>query len=1021
MKLKRLLAAFLTFVMLFGAVANLSILPVFAANKDEDEEKPAVVIDYMTKVFENPEEKLATMDLMLEEYGYQLYYEPNTGEVAYRKVSTGETIFTNPYDVPASFTTKAGKTASSSKDIKKMLLSQIIVKFSDGTKDETFYSYTEAAERGQIVVKNIKNGIRVEYAIGRQETRKLVPRLISKERFETLILPYITNERTYKRMKVYFLEKNPYDNSLSERAVKEMNTQFPITNKMAVYIFDPDATERDLNEIEQYIKLYCPHYTYESLMEDHMITEYEGNDQDPAVFKMSLEYYLDEDGLTVRLPANGIRFNETSYSLTSIQVLPFMGAGKSDNTGYTFYPDGAGTLVRFEDLTTSRTITGELYGMDYAYHTLASSHMETLRLPVYGLVENVKNVTVHEEEVVVPGYTDIYGDWVEETTEIVTTEEVVTYDRGFLAIVEEGDALAKVTTNHGAFVTHRYNSCYTTFNPRPSDSYNLNEAISVGADTQWNVVSKRKYTGSYRIRFIHLTDDEIAKENKVKDYYECSYVGMAKAYRDYLENNGTLTRLTKETVKDQLPLYIESFGAIDTASTFLSIPITVKTPLTTFENLKTMYTELSEAGISNINFRLTGFANGGMVSSMPYNVKFEKVLGGNEGYSEFIEYAEANDFGVYPDFDIMYFKKSAAFDGYKSVDDAVRTIDNRYTTKRIYDSTSQTLQKTGLLAISPPSLRKFYEAFTKDLKELGISGISVSTLGSDLNSDFNKNEPYNREDAKNYVVDILEDMYENYSDIMVDGGNSYIFKYVSHILNASLDSSRNVYASEMVPFLGMVLHGYINFAGSPTNMAGDIRYEILRIIENGAAPYFTLSYQNTTELKNDKDLAKYYSVAYDIWKEDLIEVYNELNEALGDLQAKRIDDHEFLIGERTPSEKELKEEAEAIEKAAQELAKLEEEEAAKKALQLARENYLRQEQGLAPLDKLEEKVEVKEEVEEEVEEDTGYKYTKYTVDNGSIVKVTYEGGTSFILNYNSFEVTADGYTVPALGYVKIDG
>ena len=64
-----------------------------------------------------------------------------------------------------------------------------------------------------------------------------------------------------------------------------------------------------------------------------------------------------------------------------------------------------------------------------------------------------------------------------------------------------------------------------------------------------------------------------------------------------------------------------------------------------------------------------------------------------------------------------------------------------------------------------------------------------------------------------------------------------------------------------------------------------------------------------------------------------------------------------------------------------------------------------------------------EEEEEEVEEDTGYKYTKYTSDEGRIVKVTYEGGTSFILNYNNFEITvADGgktYTIGALDYVKI--
>ena len=58
------------------------------------------------------------------------------------------------------------------------------------------------------------------------------------------------------------------------------------------------------------------------------------------------------------------------------------------------------------------------------------------------------------------------------------------------------------------------------------------------------------------------------------------------------------------------------------------------------------------------------------------------------------------------------------------------------------------------------------------------------------------------------------------------------------------------------------------------------------------------------------------------------------------------------------------------------------------------------------------------------EEDDGeYKYTKYTDDGGNIVKVTYENGTFFILNYNFFDVTVvlDGttYTIARNGGVKV--
>lgn len=1018
MKIKRLLAAFLTFLMVFGAVANLSILPVFAAEAAAEEE--GSTIDYMTQIYESDEEKLATMELLLEEYGYQLYYEKYTGEVACVNTVTGETLFSNPIDIPKSFTSaNDGTSTSSSADIKSMLMSQIIIKYTNNDKEVNFYSYTEAAARNQIVQKNIKNGIRVEYTMGREETRKLVPRLIEVDRFQTLILDYIDDPTALKKIEAFYTKKDPNDPELTERAVKELQATFPITNKMAVYVFDPYASERELNLIEQYIKTYCPHYTYETLQEDHTMTEYEGTESDPALFKLSLEYYLDENGLSVRLPANGIRFNETRYSLTYIMVLPFMGAGSSDYKGYTFYPDGTGTIVRFEDLSAPRTITGDLYGMDFAYHSLSSSHMETLRLPVYGVVENYVTTKQTVTEEVIPEYYDEYGDLIPETIKTTTTKEEVETDRGYLAIIEEGDALAKITTNHGAFVTHRYNSCYTTFYPRPKDSYNLAESISVGANAEWTVVSKRKYTGSYRIRFVQLTDTNVAEEKNLKNYYECSYIGMANAYRDYLERSGIITRLTDADVKAQIPLYIESFGVIDVDDTFLSIPVTVKTPLTTFENLKTMYTELSEAGVSNINFRLTGYTNGGMWHTMPYYVKFEKAIGGNDGYKDFLTFASEKGFGVYPDFDFMYNQKSKLFDGFSSRTDAVKTIDDRYTRKRVYDSSTQSLDRTGLLAVSPMALSKFYNHFSTEIEKLGLNGISVATLGTDLNSDFDKKDPYNREDAKTYVQNVLADMQADCPNIMIDGGNAYTFKYVKHILNASLDSSHNVYASEMVPFFGMVLHGFISFAGTPTNMAGDINYEILRIIENGAAPYFTLCYQNIAELKDSFDLSDYYSVSYDIWKDDLVDKYMQINDALGDLQTKLIIDHEFLIGERTPTEREIAEDKAAEDKAAEDEAKALEEKAAKDALKKAREDYLKAEAGEVVEAPVEEPA-AEEVVEETPTEESGeYVYTKYTIDNGQIVKVSYEGGVSFILNYNNFEVTVGEYTIPALGYLKI--
>jgi hypothetical protein len=109
----------------------------------------------------------------------------------------------------------------------------------------------------------------------------------------------------------------------------------------------------------------------------------------------------------------------------------------------------------------------------------------------------------------------------------------------------------------------------------------------------------------------------------------------------------------------------------------------------------------------------------------------------------------------------------------------------------------------------------------------------------------------------------------------------------------------------------MVLHGYVQFAGEPINMEGNIDYAFLKAIENGANLNFILSYQNTNLLKNYETSSKNYSVRYDIWFDDLVGIYNELNSVVKDLQTSLIVDHQFIDGQRIPDDDEILADSEA--------------------------------------------------------------------------------------------------------------
>lgn len=953
MNFKKIMSLFLAVLMLCGSMTGLSVITASAAEVAETTTAPeeTTLINYLfTELYASPEEKLASMKLMTTKGNYAIYALENSGEVAVKDLTTGQILFTNPYDVGA---------ATASDSVKNEIMSQIVVKFEENGREKDYTSFEYAAMRDQIKVKNIKNGIRVEYTIGREEARRLVPRMIEKSRFESLIQAPMEEYYgvTYADAQIFRYEKGhplasasfylckqmsyfvykSLDDCSSDRLKQDLLDAFPIVDKMDIYILDKAATTTEIEKIEEVIKTACPNYSYEEMDYDHQLTEYSGEEENPPVFKMALEYTLDADGFTVRLPANGIRYNESKFQLTNLSILPYMGAGNNAYSGYTFYPDGSGALFSFEDLADQNTYTvaSKIYGVDYAYHQISGTYQQAVRYPVFGIVENTdyydciymdeqtgEDVTTRLSGVVYDGVLKAQEDGltssplIKKYGNLVNNSEAekIQVKRGYVAIIEEGDALTELVTYH-AGVLSPYDTVKMNFNPRPKDSYNVADSISVGSNSEWTVVSNRKYVGNYKIHYVMLTDENDAAQKKLPadSWYEASWLGMAKAYRDYLVGNGVLNTLSAEQTSGDIPLYIESFGATETIEKVMSIPVEVMRPLTSAQDVITMYEELSEAGATNINFKLTGYANGGVLySTIPYRLKWEKAVGKDVSMQELFDYAaglEEGELGLFPEFDFSYVVSTKAFDGFRLRKHAVRTIDDRVTFQRGYIATQQRHWGMLKLAISPAYFNHFYEKLMENyLQYDNVNGISVSTLGNALNSDFDEDEPYNREDSKGFVQKALEYISganDNTLQVMVDGGNAFTWQYADHILGAALDSSRYIKASYSVPFIGVVLHGYKNFAGTPLNMEGDVNYAKLKAIENGASVYFTLSYQNTQVMKENEELSKYYSIRYDIWKDDVVEIYNELNRELKDVQNKIITDHQFLAGFRVPDSAEL--------------------------------------------------------------------------------------------------------------------
>ena len=161
--MKRILALLLTVIMMFGTFAiDLSAVAVSDILMTNEEGKPipgevdweSTVKQYLTLPFESEREKLATMEMMYEKDGYQLWADLYTGEVATVKLESGQILLSNPYDIGIETDIKKG----TSENIRNELFSQIIIKYTDNDTDKTMNSFKEAASRGQVNFEYIKNG-----------------------------------------------------------------------------------------------------------------------------------------------------------------------------------------------------------------------------------------------------------------------------------------------------------------------------------------------------------------------------------------------------------------------------------------------------------------------------------------------------------------------------------------------------------------------------------------------------------------------------------------------------------------------------------------------------------------------------------------------------------------------------------------------------------------------------------------------------------------------------------------------
>ncbi|MFW6312092.1 MAG: DUF5696 domain-containing protein, partial [Nanoarchaeota archaeon] len=458
-------------------------------------------------------------------------------------------------------------------------------------------------------------------------------------------------------------------------------------------------------------------------------------------------------------------------------------------------------------------------------------------------------------------------------------------DKALFAIIEEGASMARIRANIAGQVDD-YNRIYTGFYLIPLSPLEIENKAEdrrmpgEGSNSPLGINSyaSRLFQGDIKIKYKFLYNEK------------ANYAGMADYYRNYLIENNYLKQL--ET-KDDIPFILDLVGAIEKRKLFWGVPRNVLTSLTTYEQSKEIISSLLQRDINNLKVRFEGMFSGGVRNKFPKDIK---LVGEQIKLQQFYEKEGENDIEIFPDINFLHVYKNSLFDNFNPKKYASRRLDYKIAEDQFYQfSSDQKSPEVSYYILSPHYLDFTVDDFLKSYQEKNVSGFSLGKMGTKLNSDFRSKKPgyVDRVQAKDITKKQFNKFKENDLKLMIEGSNSYVLPYANYLRHIPITSSKFNIFDRDIPFLQMVLHGYIDYTGTNINLSEDPQIAFLKTIETGSVPYYKLAYSPSSVVQQT-NFDHYFSINYKQWIDHAAEIYQKTNLVYNDLRTKKIIDHKEI-------------------------------------------------------------------------------------------------------------------------------
>lgn len=533
-----------------------------------------------------------------------------------------------------------------------------------------------------------------------------------------------------------------------------------------------------------------------------------------------------------------------AYKLVTMDLVRAFGAGRADEEGYIFVPDGSGAVINFNNGKTSTAVyKSKVYGEDMAISKITMPNKtEQVYLPVLGIVKNLDSST-----------------------------------EAMLGVVTQGDAYAYVNASVNGQATTSINSAWFSFEFRANDTYTM------GTRTPLTVFQ----SGDVRIDDIEVTYHIMSGD-------ELGVADLAETYRSYLFDEKGLKTHASE---DSNALYVTTVGGTVKKQSVLGFPVDMQTVATSYSQAQEILKRLTELGVDDINLIYNDFNDTGVRGRVSTGVDYSGKLGGKNDFADLKAYCDNNNYGIYPSVDFMEYNESG--NGYSFTLNSAKRITNAYATQTAFElayGTPDTEVKPTWTILSPYYWPDVFNKLVTSFNAEGINTISLNQATSTLYSDFGRRNADGKEHIlRTDAINILTKGYQQLNDagisIVAQECNAYALPYVSAITNIPLYSSNYDLFDYDVPFYQMVVHGVIPYSSKAINASSNADELLLLSLMTGSAVHYDMMYASPNDF-TDSEYDSLFYTNYEGWLGRAASEYKLFNDTVSSLSDKTITGYE---------------------------------------------------------------------------------------------------------------------------------